>query len=101
MADAIIMNKMVRQLLPFGTLMLIVCMLSALKPDTFLTLDNVLNVLRRSSVNGIMAVGMTAVIITAGIDLSVGSMLALSGMVGAFVMVSPQIGHAQLQSPST
>ena len=91
MADAIIMNKMVRQLLPFGTLMLIVCMLSALKPDTFLTLDNVLNVLRRSSVNGIMAVGMTAVIITAGIDLSVGSMLALSGMVGAFVMVSPQM----------
>lgn len=81
------MNKLVRQLLPFGSLILIVCILSALRPDTFLTMDNFLNVLRRSSVNGIIAVGMTAVIISAGIDLSVGSMMALSGMVGAWVMI--------------
>ncbi len=81
------MSKFVRQLLPFGSLILIVCILSALRPDTFLTADNFLNVLRRSSVNGIIAVGMTAVIISAGIDLSVGSMMALSGMVGAWVMI--------------
>lgn len=81
------MNKMARQLLPFGTLMLIVCILSVLKPDTFLTMDNILKVLSRSSINGIVAVGMTAVIISAGIDLSVGSMLALSGMVGALAMI--------------
>jgi ribose/xylose/arabinose/galactoside ABC-type transport system permease subunit len=81
------MNKLVRQLLPFGSLILIICILSALKPDTFLTTDNFLNVLRRSSVNGIIAVGMTAIIISAGIDLSVGSMMALSGMVGAWVMI--------------
>lgn len=81
------MNKLVRQLLPFGSLMLIICILSALRPDTFLTTDNFLNVFRRSSVNGIIAVGMTAVIISAGIDLSVGSMMALSGMVGAWVMI--------------
>ena len=81
------MNKLARQLLPFGSLILIICVLSALRPDTFLTLDNFLNVLRRSSVNGIIAVGMTAVIISAGIDLSVGSMMALSGMVGAWVMI--------------
>ena len=81
------MNKLVRQLLPFGSLMLIICILSALRPDTFLTTDNFLNVLRRSSVNGIIAVGMTAVIISAGIDLSVGSMMALSGMVGAWIMI--------------
>jgi ribose/xylose/arabinose/galactoside ABC-type transport system permease subunit len=81
------MSKLARQLLPFGSLILIICFLSALKPDTFLTADNFLNVLRRSSVNGIIAVGMTAIIISAGIDLSVGSMMALSGMVGAWVMI--------------
>ena len=82
------MGKFVRQLLPFGSLTLIICILSALKPDTFLTMDNFMNILRRSSVNGIIAIGMTSVIISAGIDLSVGSMLALSGMVGAYTMIA-------------
>jgi len=82
------MNKTAKQLLPFGTLILIIGALAALKPDTFLTLDNFLNVLRRSSVNGIIAIGMTSIIISAGIDLSVGSMMALSGMFGAWTMVS-------------
>jgi len=82
------MSKFARQLLPFGSLILIICGLSAYAPDTFLTMDNFLNVLRRSSVNGIIAVGMTSVIISAGIDLSVGSMLALAGMVGAYAMIA-------------
>jgi len=81
------MNKMVRQLLPFATLTLIVCILSALKPDSFLTSENILNVLSRSSVNGIIAMGMTAVIISGGIDLSVGSMMAFCGMVGGYLML--------------
>jgi ribose/xylose/arabinose/galactoside ABC-type transport system permease subunit len=51
-------------------------------------MDNFLNVLRRSSVNGIIAVGMTSIIISAGIDLSVGSMLALAGMTGAYAMIA-------------
>ena len=82
------MNKLVRDLLPFGSLTLIICLLSVLEPDTFLTVENFMNVLRRSSVNGIIAVGMTAVIISAGIDLSVGSMMALAGMVGAYSMIA-------------
>ena len=61
-------------------------LLSVFKTDTFLTTDNFLNVFRRSSVNAIIAVGMTAIIISGGIDLSVGSMLALSGMTGAWMM---------------
>ena len=81
------MSKLIRQLLPFASLLLIVIVLSALAPDKFLTADNFLNVLRRSSVNAIMAVGMTAIIISGGIDLSVGSMLALAGMVGAWTML--------------
>ncbi|MCK4958198.1 MAG: ABC transporter permease [Planctomycetes bacterium] len=82
------MSKTVRQLLPFGSLVLIICVLSAIKPDTFLTSGNFINVLRRSSINGIIAVGMTAVIISAGIDLSVGSIVALSGIVAGYTMVA-------------
>jgi len=81
------MNKMLRQLLSVGSLTLIICIFSVLKPDSFLTRDNFFNVLSRSSYKGIIAVGMTMVIISAGIDLSVGSMLALCGMVGGYVML--------------
>ncbi len=49
--------------------------------DRFLTLDNMFNVLRQVSTNGIMALGMTLVIINGGIDLSVGSTLAFSGTI--------------------
>ena len=80
------MNKFARQLLPFCTLTLIIAALSALEPDTFLTTENFSNVLSRSSYSGIVAMGMTAVIISGGIDLSVGSMLALCGMVAGWVM---------------
>jgi ribose/xylose/arabinose/galactoside ABC-type transport system permease subunit len=81
------MSKLVREILPFGSLMLIIITLSLWQPDSFLTIDNFLNVLRRSSVYGIIAVGMTFVIISGGIDLSVGSLLAMSGMCAAAVMV--------------
>jgi len=74
------MNRFVRQLLPFGTLTLIIAALAALEPDTFLTARNFSNVLSRSSYSGIIAMGMTAVIITGGIDLSVSSGIALVGM---------------------
>jgi len=80
------MNRFVRQLLPFGTLTLLIAALAALEPDTFLTTQNFSNVLSRSSYSGIIAMGMTAVIISGGIDLSVGSMMALSGMVAGLIM---------------
>jgi ribose transport system permease protein len=47
------------------------------------TVNNLLNILQQTSVNAIMAVGMTLVILTSGIDLSVGSLLALTGAVAA------------------
>ena len=49
------MSRLIRQLLPFASLLLILIALSILAPDRFLTLDNWLNVLRRSSVNAIIA----------------------------------------------
>ena len=54
--------------------------LAVWKPP-FRTLGNIENILQQISVNGILAIGMTLVIITAGIDLSVGSVLALSAVV--------------------
>ena len=53
----------------------------AIVSDAFLTVTNIINVLRQISVIGIMAVGMTFVISTGGIDLSVGAIMALSGVV--------------------
>lgn len=54
----------------------------AVSSDFFLTKANILNMLRQLSINGILAVGMTFVLITGGIDLSVGAVLTFSAMVG-------------------
>lgn len=63
-------------------LLVLIAVVSALNPN-FFTVDNLLNILRQTSVNAIIAVGMTLVILTAGIDLSVGSVLALCGAFAA------------------
>ena len=81
------MNRFAKQLLPFSSLLFIISLWTFLTPDTFLTGQNFSNVLTRSAANGIMAAGMTFVIITAGIDLSIGSMLAMTGMLGSVVML--------------
>lgn len=62
---------------------LLLCVVLSLLSDRFLTLSNVVNVLRQSTINGIISVGMAYVILTAGIDLSVGSVLALCTVVAA------------------
>ena len=62
---------------------------TVLRPDSFPTVDNVHNMLTQASVVGVIAVGMTFVIATAGIDLSVGSMLAAAGMFGG-ILVDPE-----------
>jgi inositol transport system permease protein len=59
-----------------------IILLSIIQP-AFLSATNVFNVLTQSSIFGIMALGMTFVIISKGIDLSVGSVLAFAGVVGA------------------
>ena len=55
--------------------------------NTFLTQNNIFNVLRQSSTNLMLACGMTMVIILGGIDLSVGSIIAMSGVLGAAAVV--------------
>lgn len=61
---------------------LLMAVLSLLSPS-FLTVSNILNIARQVSINAILAAGMTFVILTAGIDLSVGSVLAYAGAVMA------------------
>ena len=60
-------------------------LLTILTPD-FLTVSNLLNVLQQTSINAIIAIGMTFVILSGGIDLSVGSLVALSGVALAFAL---------------
>ena len=69
----------------YGILIALVlaCGVLALINDNFLSTRNILNVLRQTSINGVLAIGMTFVILTRGIDLSVGSVVALSGVVAA------------------
>src|SRR5512136_1051149 len=55
----------------------------SLASDNFLTVDNGMNVLRQISINLCLSIGMTLVILSGGIDLSVGSVLALSGAIAA------------------
>jgi ribose transport system permease protein len=70
----------------FFVLVLIVVVFSALAPDAFLTFSNFRNIATNVSILSIIAMGMTFVIITAGIDLSVGSVLVFSGVAAALTM---------------
>ena len=56
--------------------------------NTFFSVKNMVNILQQTSINCVIALGMTLVIITGGIDLSVGSIMALTGMVMAQMMTS-------------
>lgn len=73
-----------------GSLMglLLLCFVLTFLSDNFFTLDNWLNILRQVSINALIAFGMTFVILTGGIDLSVGSVLALSSAVAAGLMAN-------------
>ena len=68
--------------------LLIMCIVLSLLSDRFLTADNGWNVMRQISVNMIVSVGMTLVILTGGIDLSVGSVLAFTGAITAWMLKS-------------
>lgn len=68
-------------------LLIIIVTFSFLSP-VFFTLPNLLNILQQSSINAIIALGMTLVIISGGIDLSVGPAAALSAVLGATMMVA-------------
>lgn len=80
---------MIQRLLPFVTLILLFVGLSIASPH-FLTNTNLSSVVRQTAVINIMALGMTLIIVAGGIDLSVGAILAMSGLLGTMVMEAGQ-----------
>jgi ribose transport system permease protein len=76
----------IRKMGPLLGLLLLSIALTFLS-DRFLTINNLLNVARQISINAIISVGMTLVILTGGIDLSVGSIVALAGSITAGLLV--------------
>lgn len=76
-----------KKLGPTLALLALIIFVTILNPS-FIRLGNILNLLRQVSVNALIAFGMTFVIITAGIDLSVGSILALSSALTAGMIMS-------------
>jgi putative xylitol transport system permease protein len=83
--------SMIRYLRKQGILLafLTLCIVLSLSSEFFLTWNNVTNIIRQTSINGILAIGVTFVILTKGIDLSVGAVLALAGAVAASSAVTP------------
>lgn len=67
-----------QQFAALGSLILMMILFSILSPY-FLNFDNLITVIKQTSVVGIIAIGVTLVIVTGGIDLSLGSVVALSG----------------------
>ncbi|HUO30714.1 MAG TPA: ABC transporter permease [Bryobacteraceae bacterium] len=78
---------MMQRLLPFLSLIVLFAALAIASPH-FLTQTNLASVVRQTAVINTMSLGMTVIIIAGGIDLSVGAMLAMSGVLGTMAMVS-------------
>src|SRR5215212_5222671 len=81
-ADRRARARLLGGLAPLIFLIVLMTVFAALEPR-FLDPTNLFNVMRQISITGLIALGMTFVILTAGIDLSVGSMLALAGIIAA------------------
>ncbi|AVH73663.1 ABC transporter permease subunit [Nostoc sp. 'Lobaria pulmonaria (5183) cyanobiont'] len=75
-------------------ILVIICILFAFLSPNFLTSGNIVNILRQASINIVLATGMTFVILTGGIDLSVGSILAVSAVVALLVSLLPALSWA-------
>jgi len=69
--------------------LLVLCIAFAISSDRFASVGNLMIVLQQASINLVLACGMTFVILTAGIDLSIGSILAASAMAALIVSLDP------------
>ncbi|HPQ03826.1 MAG TPA: ribose ABC transporter permease, partial [Bacillota bacterium] len=75
-----------------------ICILLSVLTPVFLSVNNIINVIRQVSINGILAAGMTMVIISGGIDLSVGSVAAICGAIVAGTQLKLGLVPAMLLS---
>jgi len=67
---------------------IVLCTFLSIANEFFLTWGNWTNIIRQTSINGMLAIGVTFVILTKGIDLSVGAVMALAGAVGASLAIT-------------
>ncbi|HKR01022.1 MAG TPA: ABC transporter permease [Pyrinomonadaceae bacterium] len=65
--------------------LVLVCIFAFARYETFLTQENLMNILRQNSMVGLIALGMTFVILTGGIDLSVGSLYAVASVIAVYL----------------
>ncbi|MBW4539424.1 MAG: ribose ABC transporter permease [Myxacorys chilensis ATA2-1-KO14] len=82
------------QVLGILPILILICILFSVLTPNFPTAGNVVNILRQASINIVLATGMTFVILTGGIDLSVGSILGVSAVVGVLTSLVPGLGWA-------
>lgn len=88
------MSDWIKRFLPFASLVALCVVIAAVEPK-FLSAGNLAGVARQTAVITIIAMGMTAVLVSGGIDLSVGSEMALAGVAGALLMAAgapPSVG---------
>lgn len=79
------MSDWIKRFIPFASLIALCVVIAVLQPK-FLSTGNLGSVARQTAVITIMAMGMTMVMVSGGIDLSVGSIMALAGVAGAFTL---------------
>ena len=80
--------KTIRKHQLFGLMLGLILLVTALSilSNRFFTLQNIFNIIRQASINGIIAIGMTFVVLTAGIDLSVGAVLGFTAILQAILL---------------
>ena len=77
-----------QKLLAFASLIALIVVFSVLRPDAFMTEDNIIGMMQSTTVIGVLAVASTFVIITSGIDLSVGVLMTFCAVMGGVFMVN-------------
>ena len=70
---------------------LVICAISSVATDSFLTVSNITDVVRTNTINGLLAVGLTYVILSGGIDLSVEATVCLAGLVAGYLSPMPVV----------
>src|SRR5207302_3158082 len=84
---SIVPSDAIQRVLAFGALIVLFVIFSLASPN-FLQFDNVIGILLATSVNGVLALGVTFVIITGGIDLSVGTVMTLAAVMTGVVVTN-------------
>jgi ribose transport system permease protein len=77
-----------QKLLAFASLITLIVIFSVLKPDAFMTQDNIIGILQSTTVIGVLAIASTFIIITSGIDLSVGVLMTFCAVMAGVFMVN-------------